>query len=163
MLFIYTKFVRVNFTTVPAAVAILCNCFGDKAILNRSANTWRPNRFKWRPPSLIVNSLLIGRPFPDPSLWIIEIKVSIKPQCFSLAKCRKKRLKTRYSSCVCCQSQPRGRTAEKIMKQVVLKRLTDLYKAFTSYCMLAKCCCQDNLPPQPLWSMLLVQDGRQSL
>ena len=30
--------------TKPAAVAILCSCFGDKAILNRSAKTWRPTR-----------------------------------------------------------------------------------------------------------------------
>ena len=140
----------------PAAVVILCSCFGDKAILNLSANTWRPTRFKWRPPSLIANKLLIGRPFIDPSLWIKEVKMGIKPQCFSLAKRRKKRLKARYSSWVCCQSQPRGSTAEKMIKQVALKRLTDLYKAFTSSCMLAKCCCQDNLPPQPLWSMLLV-------
>ena len=43
----------------PAAVAILWSCFGDKAILNRSANTWRPTRYKWRPPSLIANKLLI--------------------------------------------------------------------------------------------------------
>ena len=140
----------------PAAVAILCSCFGDKAILNRSANTWHPTRFKSRPPSLIANKLLIGRPFIDLSLWIKEVKVGIKPQCFSLAKRRKKWLKARYSSWVCCQSQPRGSTAEKMMKQVALKRLTDLCKAFTSSCMLSKCCCQDSLPPQPLWSMLLV-------
>ena len=72
--------------TKPAAVAILCSCFGDKAILNLSANTWRPTRFKWRPPSLIANKLLIGRPYIDPSLWIKEVKVGIKPQCFFSGK-----------------------------------------------------------------------------
>ena len=79
----------------PAAVAILCSCFDDKAILNRSANTWRPTRFKWRPPSLIANKLLIDRPFIDPYMWIQEVKVGIKPQCFSLAKHHKQRLKGR--------------------------------------------------------------------
>ena len=111
------------------SVAMLCSCYDDKTILNWSTNTWRPTRFKWRPPSLIANKLLIGLPFIDPSLWIKEVKVVIKPQCFSLVKYRKKRLKARYSSWVCCQSQLRAITAEKMMKQVALKCLTDLYKA----------------------------------
>ena len=75
---------------------------------------------------------------------------------FTSSETCRKWLNAKYSSWVCCQSHLRGSTAENTIKQVALKRLTDLYKASTSSCIEESCSCLETFPPQPLWSIVLI-------